>query len=92
VRYRWGADVGVTERWEIVSEYIMIPVCALEAPDPLHSNSTFLVRFNTDDEMLYLEHKWVCGDTAGTHSCVPDFNLLFHSFPSMFCQIWTRGY
>ncbi|KAK3342066.1 hypothetical protein B0T25DRAFT_358152 [Lasiosphaeria hispida] len=68
VRCRWGADVGVTKTWVVVSDYTMIPVCTPEAPDPLHSNGVFLIRFNAAKKVFYLEQNWVCGDTAGTYS------------------------
>jgi len=64
VRCQWGQGVGVAE----YSNNTMIPVCAPEVPDPLHSDSTFLLRFNTVAKTVSIEQRWVCGGTAGTYS------------------------
>ena len=91
VRCRWGADVGITENWAVVSEYTMIPMCTPETPDPLHSNSAFSMRFNAVGKLLYLERSWMCGDTAGTYSCVTQPSTQTNpNFPLSNCQTGTR--
>ena len=77
VRCRWGAEYNVTERWAVVVDYIIIPVCAPEdkTSDPLNSNSTFALRHDTVNKMLYIQQDWVCGDVAGTYSCVKHEDL-----------------
>lgn len=64
VRCQWGAGVGVAE----YSNNTMVPVCAPEGPDPFHSGSVFLMRFNAAAKTLSVEQHWMCGDTAGTYS------------------------
>jgi len=73
IRCQWGVGINVTESWDTTNEQVIVPACKPEsdAPDPLHSNSTFQLWYRTVSGTLYIRQDWTCGDTAGAYSCVP---------------------